>query len=64
MLNYLRITIRKVKVINDNNTQTFNLKIDLFKQTHELEKLSSPETEINKVLKLILILYPLNILNN
>lgn len=49
MLNYLRITIRKVKVINDNNTQTFNLKIDLFNQTQELEKLSSPETQLNKV---------------
>jgi hypothetical protein len=50
MLNYLRITIRKVKVINDKNTQTFNLKIDLFKQTQELEKLSSQsETELNKV---------------
>ena len=49
MLNYLRITIRKVKVINDNNTQTFSLKIDLFKQANEIEKLSAPETEINKV---------------
>jgi len=49
MLNYLRVTIRKVKVINDHNIQTFNLKIDLFKQSHEIEKLSSIETNINKV---------------
>ncbi len=50
MLNYLRVTIRKVKVINDNNVQSFNLKMDLFKQVYELEKLSSTESEINKVI--------------
>ena len=49
MLNYLRVTIRKIKLINEYNIQSYNLKIDLLKQTQEIEKLSNKETEINKV---------------
>lgn len=49
MLNYLRVTIKKVKLINDNNIPNYNLKIDLFKQSHEIEKLSFNDSEINRV---------------
>lgn len=50
MLNYLRVTIRKVKVINDNDFHSFNLRIELFKQIQEIEKLRSSENELNRVL--------------
>lgn len=50
MLNYLRVTIRKIRVIKEKNIQNFNLKLDLFKQVRELEKLSLGETEINQVI--------------
>ena len=54
MLNYLRVTIKKIKLINDINIQSYNLKIELFKQIHEIQKLSNKENEINKVLKYFL----------
>ena len=49
MQNYLRITIHKVKYIPDTSNQNFNLKIDLLKKSHEIEKLTQGETNIIKV---------------
>jgi hypothetical protein len=49
MQNYIRITIHKVKFIPETSNQNFNLKIDLFKKTQEIEKLTQKETNITKV---------------
>jgi hypothetical protein len=55
--NYLKVTLIKIKIPNEVDISSFNLKMEFAKQTQETEKFTSKEADINKVRIYIIIFY-------
>jgi hypothetical protein len=48
--NYVRLTILKIKLCNDQNLSSYSLKVDFCKQSNETDKLTGKEIDLGKVI--------------